>query len=151
MRFLIKPGGVAPKRAHDNDAGFDLFIQPKKSNGLLLLPKAPLVIDTNVVVDLPDGWFAKIESRSSLALEGVIATGGVIDSDYVGTIKVILHNITDSATFILTKGAIAQLVLYPLFRQPVSVVDFDEQDAVIAAKMQKRGTKGFGSTNKEKK
>jgi hypothetical protein len=21
MRFLIKPGGVAPKRAHDNDAG----------------------------------------------------------------------------------------------------------------------------------
>ena len=52
------------------------------------------LIPTGLAMEIPKGYKGKIESKSGLALAGLIVHGGVIDSNYQGPIQVIMQNLS---------------------------------------------------------
>jgi dUTP pyrophosphatase len=102
------------------------------------------LVPTGLALQLPDGFEAQIRSRSGLALKHgivVLNSPGTIDSDYRGEIKVLLIN-HGEAPFVISRGLrIAQLVVAPVVRARLVLVDqLDESE---------RGEGGFGSTGRK--
>ena len=83
------PEAVIPTKGSTGAAGFDLYsIQDCK-----IPPNNVAVIDTGIGTQFPNDTYGRIASRSGLALNNNIEIkGGIIDPDYTGNIKVILHN-----------------------------------------------------------
>lgn len=62
------------------------------------------MIETGITLSIPNGYVFIIKPKSSHAFNyGIDVLAGIIDSDYKGTIKVILIN-HGSKTFNITKG-----------------------------------------------
>ena len=73
-----------------------------------------------------------------MAVKGIDVSAGVIDRDYRGEVKVLLHN-HGSATLEVKPGdRIAQLIV-----ERIAMVDIEEVENLDATE---RGDKGFGST-----
>ncbi len=123
-----------PQRQHRTDAGADLF----SCESLQIYPGDQALVDTGIAVKIPEGYAGFVYNRSSQGKRGIMIphSVGVIDSDYRGTIKVILKNIGDDPYKIEVGDRIAQLVI-----QKVELVRFTDiwNDT-------QRGTGGFGST-----
>ena len=77
-----------PQLPHQGDAGFDLV----STEDILLTPGEAQLVPTGLAMEIPLGYFGKIESKSGLALAGLVTRAGVIDSSYRGEIKVIVEN-----------------------------------------------------------
>ena len=135
MKIVVYAGGTPPTRAHEGDAGLDLYspidiIIPGKDAG---------IIDTLVAVEIPEGFFGDIRSRSSLMKKG-ITTDGTIDSNYRGHIRIVLFNHSCKAYEVHAGDRIAQMVIEPYRADKIEIVsELSETD---------RNTGGFGSTGK---
>jgi dUTP pyrophosphatase len=110
---LLDKDAVVPTRATAGSAGFDLYAL----TDAFVEDGDVAVVSTGVSVDIPDGHYALVCSRSGLAAKYgvfVLNAPGIIDSDYRQEIKVILAkfpNSTDAGCFKINKGdRIAQLV-----------------------------------------
>jgi dUTP pyrophosphatase len=140
LECLVNPGAQLPKRAHPTDAGADLFawFEDDSILGCDIYPNEQKLIDTGIAVKISRGFAGFIYNRSSQGKKGIVIphSVGVIDTDYRGTIKVLLKNISENPYKIERGDRIAQLVI-----QPVELVDFKDiwNDT-------SRGTGGFGST-----
>ena len=147
----ISPDAVLPRKAHESDAGMDVFA----SETMPLQPLKPTLIKTGLVPDIPEGYEIQVRPRSGLALKAGVTvwnSPGTIDAGYKGEIGVILLWVPDvdttdlDATFqdvyIVNKGdRIAQFVLAPVVQCEVEEVsDVGESDR------SKAGHGGFGST-----
>ena len=108
----LSPYGIIPSRATPNSAGLDLFCPrnvkiPKNSGSLL--------IKLDIKVQIPNGFFGKIESKSKLAAhKSIYAMAGVIDQDFDGNLHVQLVNFGTEDTMIGRWNAIAQLIIQPV-------------------------------------
>lgn len=140
MKIKIKkldPKAVIPTRGSDAAAGVD-FHAPK---ALVIHPNSNGVVSTGLAVEIPDGYFGAIFARSGMATRKGLRPAncvGVIDSDYRGEIKVVLHNDSDIIRPVQEGDRIAQLVILPY--EPI---EFDEVDELNDTD---RGIGGFGST-----
>ena len=98
-------------------------------------------IGTNLIVDLPKGFFLEVRSRSGLALKNsvfVLNSPGTIDEDYKNEVKIILHN-AGLKPFEIKKGdRIAQFLLRNYIQMEFVEENFDTSE-------KNRGG-GFGST-----
>ena len=65
---------------------------------------------------IPSGYIGVIHSKSGLAMEGTIAVSSIIDVDYRGEIKLLMHNITGTNYNVLKENPIAQMVVYHVDR-----------------------------------
>ena len=137
MNVKLDNGAVMPTRAHDTDAGLDLYCRETK----MLWAGKSVVFDTGVHVELPHGYFGKIESKSGLNTKhGIVSLGGVIDEGYTGSIVVKLYN-CGSESYRFQKGdKIAQMIIQPYLAPALELVDFLEET--------ERGNDGFGSTGR---
>lgn len=92
-------------------------------------------------IELPPGTVGMVCSRSGLAAKNgilVLNSPGIIDEDYRGELKIILHN-TSNQHFTVTHGdRIAQLVV-----MSINPVKTEQAEALSSTD---RGTGGFGST-----
>lgn len=96
-----------PTKATPGSIGFDLF----SISDTVILPGKTTKINTGIALDLTrSNTYARIASRSGLALRGIIAVGGVIDPDYTSEIAVILFNTTDEPYQVKSGHRIAQLI-----------------------------------------
>src|SRR5690606_14376964 len=85
----LEQDSVIPTKAHEEDAGFDLYCNESKT----LFPLKQYVINTGIAFHIPNGWRGVVHGKSGLAArEGIDVLGGVIDSNYTGEVKVILVN-----------------------------------------------------------
>lgn len=140
MKIKIKkldPKAVIPTRGSDAAAGVDLHA-PK---ALVLHPNSNGVVSTGLAVEIPDGYFGAIFARSGMATRKGLRPAncvGVIDSDYRGEIKVVLHNDSDIIRPVQEGDRVAQLVILPY-----ESIEFDEVDELNDTD---RGIGGFGST-----
>lgn len=140
MKIKIKkldPKAVIPTRGSDAAAGVDLHA-PK---ALVIHPNSNGVVSTGLAVEIPDGYFGAIFARSGMATRKGLRPAncvGVIDSDYRGEIKVVLHNDSDIIRPVQEGDRVAQLVILPY--EPI---EFDEVDKLNDTD---RGIGGFGST-----
>lgn len=136
MRIVkIHPDSVLPKKAHPTDAAYDIFA----SENIEIPLGTTKTIATGLKIKIPDGFYAQILTRSSMAVKGLFVSGGVIDSGYTGEWRVIMNNFSYNGTYLINKGdKIAQfVVLVPEHMDVMSVDELSDTD---------RGTGGFGST-----
>lgn len=125
-------------------AGLDLYANNEES--ILIQPGDRKLVGTGIRLQIPEGFEAQIRPRSGLVLKHgvtVLNSPGTVDSDFRGTIGVILYN-AGSQKFWVNKGdRIAQMVFKAVERAYlVEVLSPDELDDSV------RGSGGFGSTGK---
>lgn len=171
IKIELEPGAIMPTKAHEHDAGFDLYLHK------IIAEKywRPYIFDTGVHAAIPPGYVGLVLPRSSINARGIVCPVGVIDSGYTGTIKATLWDYdintdVDGDSIILSDLAtepevlesvdvdcsinvssyvldfnpgdrIAQLVILPLPQ-----VEFELGD--VTGKETSRGDKGFGSSGK---
>ncbi|MDP3639913.1 MAG: dUTP diphosphatase [Nanoarchaeota archaeon] len=131
----LHPEAVLPKYMREGDAGLDL----SAVESLVIPPAERRTISTGIALAIPPGYAGLIWDRSGLAAKhGIKSMGGVIDANYRGEIKVILHNLSN-APFIVEKGMrVAQLLIQPV--QQKEIVEVSELEET------ERNEQGFGST-----
>jgi dUTP pyrophosphatase len=126
---------VLPRRSTEHSAGYDLF----GLDDVYLEPQTVKLVKTGIEIEIPSGYYGKIESRSGNSLKGIGVTAGVIDSDYRGEVGVLLTNITDRALSIPKDRAIAQMII--LRYESLHVVEVDKLSEPSQVHL------GFGSTD----
>ncbi len=153
MKVKLEPGAIMPTRAHETDAGLDLYSMEDKviyqgelseydpKTGITRKIQTGTVFDTGVHIAFDPGTYGKIESKSGLNVNySVVSCGGVIDEGYTGTITVKLYNLGTEPYTVHKGDKIAQLVIMPYLTPKMELVDdLDETE---------RGDNGFGSTGK---
>ena len=133
---MLDENAVMPTRAHDEDAGLDLYA--KLGDSKIIYGKGSAVFDTGVHVLIPKGYAGLLVSKSGLNVKNGITSTGLIDSGYVGSICVKLDNHSDRSFFVYGGQKISQLVLIPVETPQLVVVDELPET--------ERGSGGFGST-----
>jgi len=124
-------------------AGMDLRAAVEDGAPVTLAPGARAMIPTGLTIALPAGYEAQVRPRSGLAAKHGITclnSPGTVDADYRGEVKVILINL-GSEPFVIKRGErIAQMIIAPVTRAEMKVVDKLDDT--------KRGAGGFGSTGR---
>ena len=130
---------ILPTRAHENDAGLDLYAAVQV--GIPVLGRN--LVSTGIAVAIPPGHVGYITPRSGLAHSHgitVLNSPGTIDAGYTGEIKVNLVN-HGQAPYVITPGQrIAQLLIHK--------VELPELMEVTELPDTARGANGHGSTGK---
>lgn len=139
----LHPNAIIPSPQKIGDAGYDL-----SSDGTYRVERGSRVlVNTGVAVAIPKGYVGLLCSRSGLALNKgiqVLNAPGIIDENYRGELKVLLHN-TGESCWVDSGDRIAQLVVVPYHTLGSCEVDELPENSV-------RGERGFGSSdNKEQK
>lgn len=137
MRVKLDFGAIAPTRAHDTDAGLDLYTRER----FCIFPNDRYFVDTGVHIKLPPKTVGYIRSKSGLLRYKGVLTDGVIDEGYSGSIGVTLINTGDQRVIFHKGDKIAQLVIQSVLYPSVKIVE----DLGIESD---RGDDGFGSTGK---
>ena len=133
-KVMLDPGATMPFRAHELDAGYDLYSR----EDAVIYHGDSHCFDTGVHVAIPAGYVGMIKSKSGLNVRYNLVSEGVIDSGYTGSIVVKLYNHGNAAVHIEKGQKISQLVLLPIITPDLELVDSLEET--------ERGTGGFGST-----
>jgi dUTP pyrophosphatase len=136
----LKDEAVLPTRAHEGDAGLDLYACEVAHIG----PGERWSVGTGVAVEIPDGHAGLVLPRSGLAMKhgiSLVNAPGLVDSGYRGELRVLLLNTDPAETFRVQPGdRIAQLVISPvLLAEPVEAPTLAESV---------RGDGGFGSSGR---
>jgi dUTP pyrophosphatase len=136
----LKEEAVLPTRAHEGDAGLDLYACEAAHIG----PGERWSVGTGVGVEIPAGHAGLVLPRSGLARDHGIAlvnSPGLIDSGYRGELRVLLLNTDPAETFRVAAGdRIAQLLL-----TPIATPEPLETDVLTESV---RGRGGFGSSGR---
>lgn len=129
------PATEISEKKYLTDAGNDVIatsINCKFSENVYLL-------DTNLTVAIPNGYWGMLAPRSSIAKHGFMMTNsfGVIDSSYRGNIKIAVTKIDPQAELVLPFKC-AQLILIP--QVLANYVNYFSTNTM-------RGSGGYGSTS----
>lgn len=126
-----------PGYAHPGDAGLDLYAacDARVTGGTVLIP-------TGVAIAVPYGHVGLVCPRSGLSRHGVTVANapGVVDAGYRGELMVRLTTTSTTPYEVARGDRIAQILIVPIARPVVTVVDhLDDTE---------RGACGFGSTGR---
>ena len=120
-------------------AGMDL--RAALAESVSIPPGERRFVSTGLAVAIPHGYEGQVRPRSGLALRhgiGIVNSPGTIDSDYRGEIGIVLVNHGAEAFVVEPLARIAQLVIAPVARAELVVVE--SLDGT------ERGAGGYGST-----
>jgi dUTP pyrophosphatase len=137
MKIVLDKGAYMPVRGHAEDAGMDL----RTPTEVTIPAGGSALIDTGVHMQIPVGYFGKLESKSGLNVKhSIVSHGGVIDSGYTGPIIAKLYNHSDKDFMFSPGDKVVQIIIQPCALPEIEVVDNLEET--------ERGTGGFGSTGR---
>jgi dUTP pyrophosphatase len=135
FRVMLDKNAKMPTKAHDTDAGFDLYAPER----VFVRGGSSAIIDTGVHIEIPKGYVGFLKSKSGLNVKHGITAEGVIDAGYTGSIVAKLYNSGESIVF--EEGQkIIQIVFLPIPEVELELTDSFEQT--------ERGDNGFGSSGK---
>jgi dUTP pyrophosphatase len=139
----LDPDLPMPSRAHDGDAGVDLYC----ALDVELAPGQRELVPTGIAVAIPHGMVGLVHPRSGLAARvglSIVNSPGTIDAGYRGEIKVALINLDPESPIKLSRGdRIAQLLVQRVeLPELVEVTSFDEAGLADTS----RGDGGHGSS-----
>ena len=136
MKIKLDNGAYMPTRAHDTDAGLDIYARDSQ----IVPAKDSAIFDTGVHIELPYGTAGMLKSKSGLYVKHGITSEGVIDVGYTGSIVVKLYNHSRYDYKVNVGDKISQLVITKIITPPLEVVEtLDETE---------RGNNGFGSSGR---
>lgn len=128
---------TVPYYATPGSAGADIY-----SGETRILKRGEIYLfETNISIEIPEGYEVQIRPRSGLAIKHgitVINSPGTIDSDYRGEVKVGLINLGTHHYEVREGDRIAQMVLNKVERADFPVV-YELSDT-------SRGSGGYGHT-----
>jgi len=125
---------MIPRRGSPDAAGYDLYSYEDAE----IPPGKTRLFDTGISFQVPIGTYGRIAPRSGLSKKGLLVNAGVIDRDYTGPVKIMLHNLSNDTYEIKKNDRIAQLILEKIETPDITLVDnLDNTE---------RGSCGFGST-----
>lgn len=139
----LDPELPLPTRAHEGDAGVDLF----SAQDVELAPGQRALVATGLAVAIPVGMVGLVHPRSGLAARvglSIVNSPGTIDAGYRGEIKLSLINLDPVAPITIHRGdRIAQLLVQRVeLPELVEVASFDEAGLGDTT----RGDGGHGSS-----
>lgn len=137
LKIKLDEGAKMPTRAHEWDAGMDLY----STEGKLVPAMGSAIFDTGVHMEIPKGFVGFIKSKSGLNVKHGLTCEGVIDSGYTGSIVVKLYNDSDWDYLVEAGDKIAQIVLLPVWVPEGMIL-------VHRLEESERGDNGFGSTGR---
>jgi len=130
-----------PKKTHDTDSGYDLYLVKKISENPLTGVE---MWDTGIAFDMPEGVCAYVYPRSSMCKSGYTLANnvGVIDNGYHGTIKVAIRKFARNMLGLSTfhSHRLVQIVFDKVLTTGLTKVD-KKQFSIST-----REDGGFGST-----
>lgn len=132
-----------PQKAHDSDAGYDLFSVEEK----IIPAHSREAIHTGISIELPNlneenrEIYVRIAPRSGLSVKsGIDVFAGVVDRGYTGELIICLYNSSKEDFKINIGDKIAQMIPTIIYNSKLEeVTDINEST---------RGDKGFGSSGK---
>lgn len=138
ISYELGDGAKRPYKKYSGDAGWDLFI----CNDCVIPSGETVDIHTNIKIQLPHGYYARITGRSSsLRKHNLLVNEGIIDNGYTGELFVCVHNV-GAEDVALKKGMrVAQILIHKIEDVRWSEVDHIDSDT-------DRGNNGFGSTGR---
>ena len=136
MNVMLDNGAIMPTRAHEKDAGLDLYARETKT----VPARGNAIFDTGVHMEIPEGYAGILLSKSGLNVHHGLTNRGLIDSGYTGSIIVKLDNNSDNDYIVEQGQKISQIILVPILRPKMVLVENLEST--------ERGENGFGSTGK---
>lgn len=150
IKVQVLDGGKMPVKANPTDAGWDVFA----IGDVVIYPGQVRKHPLNIRLELPQGTWAEITSKSGLGSKGLMVYAGVIDQNYRGVPHVVFTNLwtIDSLDedgcplmrtepIVIKKGEkLAQLIMNPhsehYYMTQVDSIDTNTD----------RGEGGFGSS-----
>ena len=136
----ICPDSKTPTRAYENAACWDLYT----TESAYIKPGEGKFVYVGISLEIPVNWMGIIYTRSGHGIKHNLRNHlGIIDSDYRGDISPYVFNHGKTPYKFNIGDKCAQI-----FFQPVFKVDLVE---AFALNNTKRGSKGFGSSDKDNK
>ena len=133
IKFLrFNPETKIPERKHYSDTGADIYML---ESGCLDLYETK-VVPLGFGIDLPNGYNAHIQTRTSIAKQGIFIQQCAIDAGYKGEIHMIITNLSCKPFYWKKGDRLGYLEVYPCV-YPAFVENLGEE----------RGDGAFGSTN----
>jgi dUTP pyrophosphatase len=130
----LHPDAKVPLVGSEHAAGFDFY----SVEDVILYPGETKAVSTGIAIQIPEGKACFIWDRSGMGFKGVHRFAGLIDSDYRGEFKIVLHNSNDYRFEIKKGDRIVQGVIQDYYQPKFEVVDDLENT--------NRGEGRFGST-----
>ena len=125
-----------PMYGSEGSAGFDIYSYEDYE----LKPGETKAISTGIATEFEKGLVCLIWDRSGLGLRGIHKFAGVIDSDYRGEWKIVIHNSTNNVFQIKKGDKIAQAIFQNYYSTEfIEIKELSETS---------RGKGGFGSTGR---
>ena len=140
--YKLSDSSRIPTYGTEQSAGLDLYSCTDED--VIINPSDIVLISTKLIIEIPDGYYGAICSRSGLSLNhGIVVPNspGIIDSDYRGELKVILHNISKKSFTITSGMRIAQMIIMKYSKATFAECGINDMTETI------RGEGGFGSTS----
>lgn len=131
--------------AKKGDVGLDLActLDGQEYGGTFTVnPGERRLLPTGIRIELPEGYWASIEARSSTSKLGLIVPKGVIDEGYRGEMFAQIMNVGNEPVTIHDGDRIIQLILHKRHIKDFNIIEVDELSA------SERGEAGFGSTGR---
>jgi dUTP pyrophosphatase len=128
-----------PQKAHNSDAGFDLY----SAEEVVIKPHQTVLVKTDIAIQMtpPAGWnaYALVKDTSGNAYKLKLSTkAGVVDIEYTGNVGVVIRNNNFFKRIKISKGSkIAQLI--------PTLIPFTEETEWVE-KETERGDKGYGAS-----
>ena len=132
---LTSTDAKMPTRAYKGDVGIDCY----SCQSATIHPNSVAEIILGISLDIPEGHWVGIYTRSSYAKRGLLAHHGIIDSGYKGSIVCFLFNPTNKTQHIKKGDKVCQLITHKII-----------EDGIEAINTEKRGTNGYGSSDNAK-
>ena len=137
---ILSDSAIVPINQTSGSAGSDLYYN---GSDIIIPTMNTKLLSTGICVEIPEGFVGFICSRSGLSAKHsvfVLNSPGVIDSDYRGEIKIVLHNSGTKDFQVISGMRIAQLLILPMIK-----AKFITHEQLTNTT---RGEQGFGSTGK---
>lgn len=134
IKVMLEEGAKMPTKAHEHDAGFDLYSREDK----IIFPDSSYTFETGVHMAITPGYAGLLVSKSGLNKNLNVQSTGLVDADYTGSIGVTLYNHGSGMVHIKKGQKISQIVIMPIAYAKLVLSDSLEAT--------ERGDGGFGSS-----
>lgn len=128
------------KGYNSNNVEFERQLTSSKS--IKIMPGDRMMVPTGLIFDIPKGYSLRVHARSGTSLKlglSLVNAEGVIDSDFVHEVSVLLQNNSNNPVVVKAGDRIAQAELVPLLTYA-----FEERKTAPKKKTSRNG--GLGST-----
>lgn len=116
---LFKEGTKLPEKKREGDAGWDIYLP----EDVVFMPYQTTVVDLCFGVEIPNGYAGLLAMRSSVCKRDLQIQMPLIDSNYRGSIHLMVYNPGFHPIGYKKGERVCSLFVFPVFDEELEVVD----------------------------